>query len=93
MLTQEAERARELADLGRLIRLWTLPGAGRNLGLWQATDRGAMQGVLQSLPLADWLTTETVPLTAHPNDPVTGEAGGRLRPDRTRRGAPGVVHL
>jgi muconolactone delta-isomerase len=76
MLAQEAERARELADEGGLIRLWTLPGEGRYLGLWQALDPGAMQGILQSLPMADWLDTDTVPLTPHPNDPVRGQAEG-----------------
>lgn len=70
MLGREAERARVLAAEGRLIRLWTLPG-GRNLGHWQAGDSDAMQGIVQSLPMADWLTVDTVRLTRHPNDPGT----------------------
>jgi muconolactone delta-isomerase len=85
MLTQEAERARELADDGRLIRLWTLPGEGRNLGLWQASDRAAMQGILQSLPMADWLRTDTVPLTPHPSDPVRGSADDKRPNDIPRQ--------
>jgi len=67
-LRHEAEQARSLADEGRLIRLWTLPG-GRNLGHWQAGDSDGMQGIMQSLPMADWLTVDTVRLTRHPNDP------------------------
>src|SRR5260221_6050626 len=34
--TQEAERAHELAMEGHLLRLWTLPGESRALGLWRA---------------------------------------------------------
>jgi muconolactone delta-isomerase len=77
-LAREAKRTRELAEEGRLIRLWTLPGHGRNLGLWQAQDGQAMQTILQSLPLADWLSVDTVQLARHPSDPAT----------RVRRGAP-----
>jgi muconolactone delta-isomerase len=73
---REAERARELADEGALIRLWTLPGNGRNLGHWQAHDNRAMQDILRSLPMADWLAVDTVQLTRHPNDPATGDVGG-----------------
>ena len=55
---------------GHLIRLWALPGPGRDLGLWQAAGAGQMQHILRSLPLADWLTVETVPLARHPSDPA-----------------------
>ena len=68
---REAVRARELAADGHLIRLWRLPGEGRNLSLWQATGAGQLEEILRSLPLAGWLTTDTVPLTRHPSDPAT----------------------
>jgi muconolactone delta-isomerase len=67
---REAARTRELAEEGRLLRLWTLPGRGRNLGHWQATGAEQLEGALRSLPMAGWLTTETVPLTRHPSDPA-----------------------
>ncbi|MBE8516190.1 muconolactone Delta-isomerase family protein [Amycolatopsis sp. H6(2020)] len=70
MSAQEAERARKLAADGRLLRLWTLPGPGRSLGHWQTTGAGPMREILKALPLASWLTTETVPLTRHPSDPA-----------------------
>jgi muconolactone delta-isomerase len=35
----EARRTRELASVGRLIRLWKLPGENRSLGLWQCACR------------------------------------------------------
>ncbi|MFE2297073.1 muconolactone Delta-isomerase family protein [Streptomyces sp. NPDC059445] len=72
MESSEARRARELAAEGRLVRLWTLPGHGRNLSLWRAPAADVLQKALGSLPMtaADWLTSETVPLTRHPSDPA-----------------------
>jgi muconolactone delta-isomerase len=69
-LAREADRTRELTAQGHLIRLWTLPGQGRNLGHWQARDHDAMQAVLRSLPMADWLGVDTVQLSRHPSDPA-----------------------
>ncbi len=71
--TLEETTAREdaLAAEGHLIRLWRLPGQGRSLGLWQAAGTGQLRDALRSLPLADWLTVETVPLTRHPSDPAS----------------------
>ena len=66
----EADRTRELAGEGYLKRLWTLPGQGRALGLWQAPDSVGLSTVLQSLPLSPWLSVETVPLSQHPSDPA-----------------------
>jgi muconolactone delta-isomerase len=68
---REAERAKELAGQGHLRRLWTLPGPGRALGLWQADDPAEMQAILRSLPLDPWMTVETTPLSPHPSDPPT----------------------
>jgi muconolactone delta-isomerase len=65
----EAVRAKELAGQGHLMRLWQTPGAGRGLGLWHARDAAEMQTVLDSLPLAPWLSMETTPLSEHPSDP------------------------
>ena len=66
---RETARARELAAEGHLVRLWRLPGEGRNLGVFRAADGARMDEILRALPLADWLTVETVPLTRHPSDP------------------------
>ena len=71
--SREAERAGELAEQGHLQRLWVLPsrpGDLRALGLWRASDAVAMTAILQSLPLHAWISAETTPLTAHPNDPA-----------------------
>jgi muconolactone delta-isomerase len=65
----EAGRARELAGLGNLRRLWLLSGEGRALGLWWASDAGGMEAILDSLPLREWSEVETIGLAPHPNDP------------------------
>jgi muconolactone delta-isomerase len=73
---REAGRTRELAQQGHLVRLWTLlpiPGSVRALGLWRALDGEELQAILTSLPMDMWMTTETTPLTEHPNDPARAE--------------------
>lgn len=71
---REAERVHELARQRHLVRLWTLPGEGRLLGLWLAQDAAEMQVILKSLPLDAWMTVQTTPLTRHPSDPATDKA-------------------
>ena len=65
---REAQAAHDLAGQGHLLRLWTLPDR-RALGLYQARDAVQMQGILQALPLASWLTVDITPLSPHPSDP------------------------
>lgn len=67
---READRARELAEQGHLLRLWNLPAHGHALGLWQAHDSAEMQAILASLPLSAWMDVQTTPLTRHPSDPA-----------------------
>jgi muconolactone delta-isomerase len=66
----EAQQARDLAAQGHLIRLWTLPGAGRALGLWRARDAAELQEILSLLPLGPWTTVDITPLSPHPSDPA-----------------------
>jgi muconolactone delta-isomerase len=69
---REAQRARELAGQGHLLRLWALPagpGEWRALGLWQAKDLAEMQTILELLPVYPWTTLDTTPLSPHPSDP------------------------
>jgi muconolactone delta-isomerase len=73
----EAARARELARTGHLVRLWTLPGDGRALGLYQAGDSEEMDRIVQSLPLRQWMTTKITPLTPHPSDPASSAGAQR----------------
>jgi muconolactone delta-isomerase len=77
MKAREADRTRELADQGYLLRLWSLPptaGRWRALGLWRADDADELQVILKSLPMDPWMTTQTTPLTEHPNDPARSNA-------------------
>jgi muconolactone delta-isomerase len=72
-LSREAQRARELAAQGRLVRLWSLPaepGIFRALGLWQAGSSAEIAAIVAALPLRPWMVVETIPLTSHPNDPA-----------------------
>ena len=72
MKAREADRTRELAEQGHLVRLWSLPpveGKWRALGLWRAEDVDELGVILTSLPMDAWMTTESTPLTGHPNDP------------------------
>ena len=51
---READVARDLADQGRLLRLWGLPGEHRTLGLWRAgnaEEMGAIVGIAPPPPL------------------------------------------
>jgi muconolactone delta-isomerase len=67
----EAQRAKELAGQGHLLRLWRLPADGPDaLGLWRASDTTEMKAILKSLPLDVWMTEEITALTAHPSDPA-----------------------
>jgi muconolactone delta-isomerase len=67
---REAQRAKELAEQGHLLRLWLLSGQERALGLWRARDATEMGAIVKSLPLDPWMKTEITPLTPHPSDPV-----------------------
>jgi muconolactone delta-isomerase len=70
---READRARELAGQGHLMRLWIVgagPGEGGTLGLWSADDGAGLAAVLESLPLFGWMTAETTHLSSHPSDPA-----------------------
>jgi muconolactone delta-isomerase len=67
---READRTRELAEEGRLLRLWTLPGDARALGLWSAMDADMLNADLASLPMIDWLEIDLTRLAVHPSDPA-----------------------
>jgi muconolactone delta-isomerase len=74
---READRTRELAEQGHLVRLWMLPptpGSWRALGLWRAEDGKQLAAILTSLPMDRWMTTDTTRLTEHPNDPARAGA-------------------
>ena len=67
---QDGIRSAQLADQGRLLRLWRLPGERRSLGHWQARDSGELEEMLAALPLSPWRTVDPLALSPHPNDPA-----------------------
>jgi muconolactone D-isomerase len=67
----EAVRARELADEGRLVKLWRVPGERANWGIWSAPDGDVLHASLTSLPLWPYCRVTVHPLARHPNDPGT----------------------
>jgi muconolactone delta-isomerase len=69
---REAERSRQLAAQGHLLRLWRPPlhpGQWRTWGLFRAADADELESVLSSMPLRVWRHDTVTPLTAHPSDP------------------------
>jgi muconolactone delta-isomerase len=77
MKAREADRTRELAAQGYLVRLWSLPSTmehWRALGLWRAQDPDELRVALLSLPMDPWMATETTLLSEHPNDPARTQA-------------------
>jgi muconolactone delta-isomerase len=73
----EASAAARLAEQGHLVRLWKLPTAGgqtKAVGLYRAGSTAQLDGLLDALPLADWMHATVTQLAPHPNDPVAAAA-------------------
>lgn len=70
LVEAEAARAKELADLGTIKRLWRIPGRRANYGLWSAEDADALHAAITSLPFFPWLDVDVIPLAEHPSDPA-----------------------
>ena len=64
--------AERLAEEGRLIRLWNVASglAGdKVLGLYRVKDVNELDGILDSLPMHEWVNVVITRLEAHLNDP------------------------
>ena len=66
----EASAAARLADQGHLVRLWRRDATA--IGLYAADSEAELDGLMQALPLADWMQITITPLAPHPNDPAPG---------------------
>ena len=86
--TAEASAAARLAEEGHLVRLWKVPtarGQTKAVGLYRAGSTAELDGLLDALPLADWMHVTVTQLAAHPNDPVGAEATAcGLRPGTSK---------
>jgi muconolactone delta-isomerase len=81
---READRARELAGQGHLVRL-AAAGPGAHAGPVAGARQPGMQAILASLPLDAWMTAQTTPLTRHPaTRGQPGLTGGLTRPGGPR---------
>jgi muconolactone D-isomerase len=75
----EAAAAAALVEQGHLLRVWKLAspdGEGSVLGLYRADSRAELDGLLEALPLHDWMHLTVTPLEPHPNDPGVRAIGG-----------------
>jgi muconolactone D-isomerase len=81
----EASAAAKLVDDGHLVRLWKPPAAAaanKTLGLYRADSETQLDGLLDALPLRDWMSVAVTPLEPHPNDPAA--SGADMFADRTQ---------
>jgi muconolactone D-isomerase len=68
LLAAELKRGRELRDAGSIVSIWRIPGALRNVGIWEAADATELHDLISSLPLQPHLEVEVTPLAQHPID-------------------------
>jgi muconolactone D-isomerase len=66
LLRAELERGRELRRLGKIARIWRIPGGLRNVGIWVADDATELHELISGLPMYPYLRAEVVPLALHP---------------------------
>lgn len=69
LLALEADRAKQLAADGLMLRLWRVPGRRANWGIWRAHNVDQLHEAISSLPLFPYLSVTVHPLATHPNDP------------------------
>jgi muconolactone delta-isomerase len=65
--------AAKLAEDGHLLRAWKPPVATAEwkvLSLYRAESETELNGLLESLPLYEWMRITVTPLAPHPNDPA-----------------------
>jgi muconolactone D-isomerase len=75
----ESERVAELFRLGHIQRLWRAADGSCNVSVWASHDEGALRSLLETLPMAPWLTWEITELVVHPSDPRAIEEVGKNR--------------
>jgi muconolactone D-isomerase len=66
LLAAELERGRQLHADGTIERIWRVPGALRNVGIWHTADAGSLHDAIASLPCFPWLEAEVTALAQHP---------------------------
>jgi muconolactone delta-isomerase len=80
----EAAAAADLARAGHFLRLWKghlAPSQPRTFGLYNADTESQLRGLLDALPLRDWMEIKITALEPHPNDPASARSDGFRLPD------------
>jgi muconolactone D-isomerase len=68
LLAAELERGKALKAAGTIKAIWRIPGALRNVGIWEASDATELHELISSLPLFPYLSSTVIPLAQHPID-------------------------
>ncbi|MGE0068570.1 MAG: muconolactone Delta-isomerase family protein [Solirubrobacterales bacterium] len=66
LLANERRQGREFLEQGRIKHIWRVPGAIRNVGVWEAADATELHEAIASLPFFPWMTNKVTPLARHP---------------------------
>jgi muconolactone D-isomerase len=62
----ERDYGAELRRRGAIQRIWRVPGATRNVGIWEARDATELHELISGLPLFPWVEAEVTALAQHP---------------------------
>ena len=62
----ERVRGRELIEAGAIVHIWRIPGAVRNVSVWEAADATKLHGLVMSLPSFKYAKVSVTPLAVHP---------------------------
>lgn len=65
-IAAEHRRGRELVEAGAIRAIWRVPGAIRNVAIWEAADATELHDLLSSLPVFRWASIDVTPLAEHP---------------------------
>lgn len=66
LLAAELRRARELRTVGSILRIWRVPGAIHNVGVWQAASATELHELISGLPLFPFMDVTVTALARHP---------------------------
>jgi muconolactone D-isomerase len=65
VLAEEARIASSYRDSGVIHRIWRVPGATGNVGVWRASDATELHRRLSGLPAFPFMGVEVEPLALH----------------------------
>jgi len=73
LVALEAGRGRELIAMGKLRRIWRVPGRWANVAVYEAIDATELHALVSSLPLWPWMDVSVEALATHPLE--VGDSG------------------